>query len=78
MGTTMSHACGINSLYLVLQFFPGTGGSFLVRESTTSPGDYVLSVLWADRVHHIQILRHENDAFFSIGKILKLNNENHY
>lgn len=50
--------------YLML----GDEGRFLVRESTTLRGDYALSVLSNDEVHHIQICRHDNDAFFSIGK----------
>lgn len=44
-----------------------TNGTFLVRESSTSPGDYVLSVLYDNRVIHYQIRKHEEDAFFSIG-----------
>lgn len=45
----------------------GSKECFLVRESTTEPGEFVLSVLSAGNVHHIQIMRHEKDAFFSIG-----------
>ncbi|VVC93323.1 unnamed protein product [Leptidea sinapis] len=41
-------------------------GVFLVRESNTSPGDYVLSVLHQGEVVHYQIRRHGEDAFFSI------------
>lgn len=48
-------------------------GSFLVRESTTSVGDFVLSVLHNDdQVSHFQIRRHAQDAFFSIGGEEKL------
>lgn len=42
-------------------------GAFLVRESNTSSGDYVLSVLQDDQVIHYQIRKHGDDAFFSIG-----------
>lgn len=52
--------------------FPESGagnGTFLVRDSTTSTGDYVLSVLSNDEVMHFQIRKHEDDAFFSIGCI---------
>ncbi|XP_059050992.1 tyrosine-protein kinase Shark [Achroia grisella] len=44
----------------------GEDGVFLVRESNTSPGDYVLSVLHQGEVVHYQIRRHGEDAFFSI------------
>lgn len=44
-------------------------GLFLVRKS--SSGDYVLSVLHNDQVNHFQILRHLEDAFFSIDECLK-------
>lgn len=48
-------------------------GSFLVRESTSSIGDFVLSVLHNDdQVSHFQIRRHADDAFFSIGGEEKL------
>lgn len=43
-------------------------GYFLVRESNTAPGDYVLSVQFEGEVIHYQIRRHGEDAFFSIGK----------
>jgi tyrosine-protein kinase len=42
-------------------------GAFLVRESNTAVGDYVLSVLHEGEVVHYQIRRHGEDAFFSIG-----------
>ncbi|XP_035700493.1 tyrosine-protein kinase Shark isoform X3 [Folsomia candida] len=45
----------------------GEEGSFLVRESSSSVGDYAVSVLSAGVVHHVQIQRHEGDAFFSIA-----------
>lgn len=47
----------------------GEEGTFLVRDSSTSTGDYVLSVLYKNDVIHYQIRKHENDAFFSIGKL---------
>lgn len=43
-------------------------GSFLVRESNSSSGDFVLSVRHNTDVSHFQIRRHTEDAFFSIGK----------
>lgn len=51
-----------------LPFFPeGLGdGVFLVRDSNSSGGDYVLSVLHKGDVWHYQIRRHGEDAFFSI------------
>lgn len=44
-------------------------GSFLVRRSGSSSGDFVLSVLHNNEVAHFQIRRHIDDAFFSIGMI---------
>ncbi|XP_046960107.1 tyrosine-protein kinase Shark isoform X2 [Vanessa cardui] len=44
----------------------GEDGVFLVRESNSSPGDFVLSVLHQGDVVHYQIRRHGEDAFFSI------------
>ncbi|XP_055623942.1 tyrosine-protein kinase Shark isoform X2 [Toxorhynchites rutilus septentrionalis] len=44
----------------------GGDGVFMVRESTSSEGDFVLSVLFQDEVVHYQIRRHGDDAFFSI------------
>ncbi|XP_067008964.1 tyrosine-protein kinase Shark [Anabrus simplex] len=43
-------------------------GVFLVRESNTAAGDYVLSVLHEGEVVHYQIRRHGEDAFFSIDE----------
>ncbi|XP_063220076.1 tyrosine-protein kinase Shark-like [Bacillus rossius redtenbacheri] len=43
-------------------------GSFLVRESNTAAGDYVLSVLYEGEIIHYQIRRHGEDAFFSIDE----------
>jgi len=48
----------------------GVDGGFLVRESLTSPGDFVLTVLRDKEVVHYQLLRHGEDAFFSLGKLL--------
>lgn len=44
-------------------------GAFLVRESNSSLGDYVLSVLQDDKVRHFQVRRHTEDVFFSIGSL---------
>lgn len=41
-------------------------GLFLVRESTSSPGDYVLSIYHDCAPIHYQIRQHGDDAFFSI------------
>ncbi|KFM71953.1 Tyrosine-protein kinase HTK16, partial [Stegodyphus mimosarum] len=43
-----------------------TEGLFLVRESASSPGDYVLSLIHNKSPIHYQIRRHGEDAFFSI------------
>lgn len=45
-------------------------GLFLVRESNTSAGDYVLSVFHNDQCSHFQIRRHLGDSFFSIDECL--------
>lgn len=44
-------------------------GLFIVRDSNTSSGDFVLSVLAGQEVVHYQIRKHGEDAFFSIGKV---------
>ncbi|XP_055373140.1 tyrosine-protein kinase Shark [Condylostylus longicornis] len=44
-------------------------GIFLVRESNTSSGDYVLSVFFQEKICHYQIRRHGEDAFFSIKDV---------
>jgi hypothetical protein len=54
--------------YQLLGLSIGEEGSFLVRESSSSVGDYAISVLSVGVVHHVQIQRHDGDAFFSIGK----------
>lgn len=43
----------------------GKNGSFLVRESMSKPGDYVLSVRTDDRVTHVKIISHDNK--FDVG-----------
>lgn len=43
-------------------------GLFLVRESNSASGDYVLCVLQSNEVVHYQIRRHGEDAFFSIDE----------
>lgn len=43
-------------------------GIFLVRESNTANGDYVLSVLHRKEIWHYQIRRHGEDCFFSIDE----------
>ena len=43
-----------------------------MRESSSSVGDYVLSVLFQGEVIHYQIRKHGEDAFFSIGKFKKI------
>ncbi|KAL1122185.1 hypothetical protein AAG570_003590 [Ranatra chinensis] len=42
-------------------------GLFLVRDSSSAAGDYVISVYNFGEVVHYQIRRHGEDAFFSIG-----------
>lgn len=45
----------------------GEERAFLVRESTSSIGDFAISVFSENEVHHIQVKRHGEDAFFSVG-----------
>lgn len=45
-------------------------GTFLVRESSSASGDFVLSVLYQNDVIHYQIRKHGEDAFYSIGKTI--------
>lgn len=64
------------SLFFSCSFFfflENENGTFLVRESSTSAGDYVLSVLYNQKVNHYQIRKHGEEAFFSIGKQKILN-----
>lgn len=42
-------------------------GLFLVRESPTVDGAFILSVVHQGQPQHYQINRHGTDAFFSIG-----------
>lgn len=51
----------------MFDFLDGEDGSFLVRASSSSPGDYVLTVRKEEEVLHYQIRKHKEDAFFSIG-----------
>uniref|UniRef100_H2Y7M9 protein-tyrosine-phosphatase n=1 Tax=Ciona savignyi TaxID=51511 RepID=H2Y7M9_CIOSA len=41
----------------------GKNGSFLVRQSLSKPGDFVLSVRCDDKIIHIMISRSDNDKF---------------
>ncbi|XP_023237515.1 tyrosine-protein kinase shark-like [Centruroides sculpturatus] len=52
----------------ILKISGGEEGQFLVRESTTSPGDYVLSLIHDGQPIHYQIRRHGEDAFFNIDE----------
>ncbi len=48
-------------------------GLFLVRESSSSEGDFVLSVVHASKAIHYQIRRRgEEDAFFSLAEEKKV------
>ncbi len=47
-------------------------GLFLVRESSTSSGDFVLSVVHDGQVIHYQIRRRDEDAFFSLADVSKV------
>lgn len=44
----------------------GKNGSFLVRESQSKPGDFVLSVRTDDRVTHVMIRSQVNSLIFKI------------
>ncbi|CAG9759921.1 unnamed protein product [Ceutorhynchus assimilis] len=46
-------------------------GLFIVRDSVSSPSDYVLSVLFESQVNNYQIRRHQEDAFFSLNESVK-------
>ncbi|XP_075167012.1 SH2 ankyrin repeat kinase [Haematobia irritans] len=50
----------------------GVDGTFLVRESNTAEGDFVLTLLSQGEVCHYQIRRHGEDAFFSIEDKVKI------
>lgn len=43
-------------------------GLFLVRSSSSAPGDYVLSVVHLDKAVHYQIRRRGEDALFSLSE----------
>uniref|UniRef100_A0A1B0FHV1 Tyrosine-protein kinase n=1 Tax=Glossina morsitans morsitans TaxID=37546 RepID=A0A1B0FHV1_GLOMM len=47
-------------------------GTFLIRESSTAAGDFVLTLLFQGEVCHYQIRRHGEDAFFSIEDKIKI------
>lgn len=47
----------------------GAEGLFLVRESPTVDGAFILSCVQQGIHRHYQINRHGTDAFFSIGNI---------
>ncbi|KAM7345659.1 SH2 ankyrin repeat kinase [Cochliomyia hominivorax] len=47
-------------------------GTFLVRESNTAAGDFVLTLMYQGEVCHYQIRRHGEDAFFSIEDKVKI------
>lgn len=49
-----------------------TEGLFLVRESVTATGDFVLSVVHENRVIHYQIRRRGEDALFSLSEEKKV------
>lgn len=46
----------------------GEEGTFLVRESCSSPGNYVLSFITEGQPIHILIQKYREDAFFSLGE----------
>lgn len=65
--TVTRKCCRLN--FLTHLFVEGAeNGVFIVRNSNSSIGDYVLSVYYNDDVTHFQIRKHTEDAFFSIGK----------
>ncbi|XP_013774828.1 tyrosine-protein kinase shark-like [Limulus polyphemus] len=52
----------------ILAINGGVEGQFLVRDSTTAVGDYVLSLISHGQPIHYQIRHHGEDAFFSIDE----------
>ena len=60
-----------NKIVILLSVFMSTEddseGLFLVRESPTVDGAFILSVRHQGDPRHYQINRHGSDAFFSIG-----------
>ncbi|XP_050314326.1 tyrosine-protein kinase Shark [Anthonomus grandis grandis] len=57
---------------LLLKDARNSNGLFIVRDSISSPNDYVLSVLYENQVSNYQIRRHQEDAFFSLNDLGKL------
>ncbi|XP_054738146.1 tyrosine-protein kinase Shark [Anastrepha obliqua] len=47
-------------------------GAFLIRECNSAVGDFVLTLLFQNKVCHYQIRRHGGDAFFSIDDKVKI------
>jgi len=45
-------------------------GSYLVRESETTPGDFSLSIRDKERVRHYRIHRHENNTYFVTHQVI--------
>lgn len=45
----------------------GKNGSYLVRESQSKPGDYVLSVRCDDKATHVMICYHEAEESYDVG-----------
>ncbi|XP_048777543.1 tyrosine-protein phosphatase non-receptor type 11-like isoform X1 [Ostrea edulis] len=45
----------------------GKNGSYLVRESQSKPGDFVLSVRTEDKVTHVMICFHDKDETYDVG-----------
>ncbi|OWF46727.1 tyrosine-protein phosphatase non-receptor type 11-like isoform X1 [Mizuhopecten yessoensis] len=45
----------------------GKNNSYLVRESQSKPGDFVLSVRCDDRITHVMICFHEEDTTYDVG-----------
>ena len=52
----------------------GKNGSYLVRESQSKPGDFVLSVRTDDKVTHVMICFHDkvNRVLVLISRLMKL------
>lgn len=59
-------------MYIILYVGSCEDGTFLVRESNTAAGDFVLTLLYQGEVCHYQIRRHGEDAFFSIEDKVKI------
>ncbi|KAL1116532.1 hypothetical protein AAG570_005004, partial [Ranatra chinensis] len=63
------HLSGKEAEKLILD--KGKNGSFLVRESQSKPGDYVISVRTDDKVTHVMIRCHDNK--YDVGGGVKFN-----